>query len=66
MSCLALYVQTIMRILKRLLSREMRHNRFTEEISGKKMNVKIFQLSSSKLREVTDVSTEFRSWRQKI
>lgn len=53
MSCLALYVQTIMRILKSFLSKEMRHNRFTKEISGENQ-CEVFpaELSSSQLREV--------------
>jgi len=34
MSRLALYVQTVMKILRSFLSKEMRHNRFTKEISG--------------------------------
>lgn len=33
MSCLVLYIQTTVRILENLLSKEVRHNRFTKEIS---------------------------------
>lgn len=55
MSCLVLYMQTTMRILKNLLSKEVRHNRFTKEIS-KENGCEVFpaELSSSQLREVTD------------
>ena len=66
MSCLALYVQTIMRILKSLLSKEMRHNRFTKEISGEnECVVFLAEPSHSQLREVTDDSSKSRSWSQK-
>lgn len=42
MSCLAQYIQTVIRILKS--SKEMRHNRFKRK-SVAKMNVKCSQLS---------------------
>lgn len=66
MSCLALYVQTIMRILKSFLSKEMRQNRFTKEISGEN-ECEVFpaELSSSQLREVTEESSKARTQSQK-
>lgn len=55
MSCLALYIQTTMRILKNLLSKEVRHNRFTNEIIEKN-GCEVFpaELSSYQLMEVTN------------
>lgn len=55
MSCLALYIQTAMRILKNLMSKDMRHNRFTKEISEEN-GCEVFpsELSSYQLMEVTD------------
>lgn len=54
MSCLVLYKQTTMIILKNLLSKELRHNRFTKEISEEN-GCEVFpaEWSSSQLGEVT-------------
>lgn len=54
-SCLVPYTQTRVRIPKNLLSKELRHNRFTKEISKENgCEVLPAELSSSQLREVTE------------
>lgn len=55
MSCLVLYIQTTVRTWKNLLSKEVRHNKFTKEISEEN-GCEVFpaELSSSQLREVTE------------